>query len=252
MYLRLSIFREFLPNSSMIKKLIHSSLRIVGYDISKYPSPEIRNKQLTIRNFKINKIFDVGANAGQFSADMRNHGFKGDIVSFEPLSSAFTLLKERARSDRNWLVRNSAIGDIDGNITIHVAKNSYSSSIREMLPAHLDSAAESAFISEEQVEIRKFDSIFHEYYKEGDNILLKIDTQGYEKNVLEGAEKSLKHIKGISLEMSLIPLYKGEMLFWEMVPYLQQKGFTLYMLESEFTNPTTGKLLQVNGIFYRE
>lgn len=236
----------------MIKKLIHSSLRSIGYDISKYPSPEVRSKQLAMRHFGINKIFDVGANAGQFTTEIRNQGFTGDIISFEPLSSAFTLLKKRSEADKKWIVKNSAIGDTDGTITIHVAKNSFSSSIREMLPAHLDSAAESVYINEEQVEIRKIDSLFHEYYKEGDNILLKIDTQGYERNVLDGAEKSLKNIKGISLEMSLIPLYEGEMLFWEMVPHLQQRGFKLYTLESEFTNPKTGQLLQVNGIFYRE
>lgn len=236
----------------MIKNLIKDSLKKVGFEIRKYPDADLRNKQLALRRFGINKIFDIGANAGQFAMRTRNQGFNGTIISFEPLSTAFKELSENGSSDNNWIQQNIAVGDMDGEITIHVSKNSFSSSIREMLPTHLESAQESVYVSEEKVAIRKLDSIFHEYYKEGDNVLLKIDTQGYEKNVLDGAEKSLEKVKGISLEMSLVPLYSGEMLFWEMAPYLQKKGYALYSLENEFTNPKTGQLLQLNGIFFKE
>lgn len=235
----------------MIKDLIRSSLRSIGYDVKKYPDPELKSRQLAMKTFGINKIFDVGANAGQFAKIIRSEGFKGTIISFEPLSSAFKELKKNSASDLKWTVHNMAIGDVDGNITIHVAGNSFSSSIREMLPTHLENASESRYISDEQVDIRKLDSIFYEYYESGDNILLKIDTQGYEKNVIDGALKSLENIKGVSLEMSLVQLYNGEMLFWEMAPLLESKGFKLYSIESEFTSPSSGQLLQVNGIFYK-
>ncbi|MBX2895003.1 MAG: FkbM family methyltransferase [Cyclobacteriaceae bacterium] len=235
----------------MIKKIIQSCLQKIGYEVKKYPSPELKSRLRAMENFKINKILDVGANAGQFGKSMRSQGFRGEIVSFEPLSSAFGLLKKHSQNDANWTIHNMAIGDTDGEITINVSKNSFSSSIRNMLPTHLENASESVYIEKEKVKIHRLDSIFENFYKESDHILLKIDTQGYEKNVLDGASRSLDKIVGISLEMSLVPLYEGEMLFLQMIPYLQQNGFTLYSLESEFTSPNTGQLLQVNGVFYK-
>jgi len=80
-------------------------------------------------------------------------------------------------------------------------------------------------------------------------VMMKIDTQGYEKNVIDGALTSLNRIKIIQLEMSIVPLYENETLFVEMIQYLDNNGFILYSLENGFSNPTTGQLLQVDGIF---
>ena len=79
--------------------------------------------------------------------------------------------------------------------------------------------------------------------------MVKIDTQGFEKNVIDGAIKNLNNIKIIQLEMSIIELYKGEMLFQQMTQYLEDRGFVLISLENGFSNSTTGELLQVDGIF---
>jgi hypothetical protein len=80
---------------------------------------------------------------------------------------------------------------------------------------------------------------------------LKIDTQGFEKQVIDGAANSLKHITGIQLEMSLLELYSGEMLFSEMINYIQDRGFSLYSLENGYVETSTSRLLQVDGIFFR-
>jgi hypothetical protein len=62
--------------------------------------------------------------------------------------------------------------------------------------------------------------------------MIKIDTQGYEKNVIDGATESLNNIKIIQLEMSILPLYENEILFIEMINYLDKKGFQLFSLEN--------------------
>jgi len=79
--------------------------------------------------------------------------------------------------------------------------------------------------------------------------MMKIDVQGFEKNVLDGATKSLDSIKIIQLEMSIIPLYENEMLFVDMINYLKDRGFELFSLENGYFDSTTGKLLQVDGTF---
>lgn len=79
--------------------------------------------------------------------------------------------------------------------------------------------------------------------------MMKIDTQGFEKNIIDGANESLKHFKIIQLEMSIVPLYENEMLYIEMINYLDKRGFQLFSLENGFSDRTTGQLLQVDGIF---
>jgi hypothetical protein len=84
------------------------------------------------------------------------------------------------------------------------------------------------------------------------NAYMKIDTQGFEKNVIEGAKESLKDIKGLQLELSMVELYQGETLVTDMINYIEDKGFTLYSLEPGFYDTKSGQLLQVDGIFYRQ
>ena len=80
---------------------------------------------------------------------------------------------------------------------------------------------------------------------------MKIDTQGFEWQVLNGAQNVLPGIHGILLELSLIPLYEGQHLWQEMIVRLEQEGFTFWALQPGFVDPHNGRTLQVDGIFYR-
>ena len=232
-----------------IKQIIHNT----GYDIVKSDMNSIIKRRMKLlTHYKVNLIFDVGANIGQYAKQMRSIGYKNKIVSFEPLTSAYEDLAECAKNDPLWDTVNIALGDEDCNSEINIAGNSYSSSILAMLPTHLKSAPESAYIGKEEVTVRRIDSIIGKYCNYSDKLYLKMDAQGYEKNIIIGAEKSLKKIIGIQLEMSLVPLYKGEILFLEMINLLKSKGYTLMSLEPGFSDPSTGQLLQVDGIFFRK
>ena len=81
---------------------------------------------------------------------------------------------------------------------------------------------------------------------------MKIDTQGFEKNVLEGSINSLKYINGIQIELSLKPLYKGSLLYLDMIKYMKRYNFELVSLENGFSDHKTGELLQVDGIFFKK
>jgi len=235
----------------IISSQINGLLKKIGIQINRYPDSDSKRLIKLINHFGINKIFDVGANIGGYSLFMKELGFKGEIVSFEPSSNAFKKLKLNSKADKKWILENFALGNEEGEIMMNISENSVSSSILDMLPAHVESAPFSKYISKEKIKICKLDSIFNNYYKEGDRIFLKIDAQGFEKNVLEGAEKSLIKINGIQLEMSLVSLYKGDTLFEEMIAYLKLRGFKIYSLEPGFSHPTSGQLLQMDGIFYR-
>ncbi|HEU5260780.1 MAG TPA: FkbM family methyltransferase [Gemmatimonadales bacterium] len=197
-------------------------------------------------------MLDVGANTGQYGKELRAIGYKGRIVSFEPLTSAYKELLKTANSDGSWIALRFALGDAEGKAVLNIAGNSMSSSILDMLPSHAKSAPESQYVGREQVEVRTLDSVFDTICSQEQSILLKIDTQGFEKHVLDGAERSLRFINTIQLEMSLIPLYQGELLFPELSQLLYQKGYRLASIEPVFADRETGQLLQIDGIFHRQ
>jgi FkbM family methyltransferase len=237
-----------------MKKLIQRLIRRTGYQLEKYPQPGLDVlKRFKIMGYcNINTLFDIGANNGQYASEMRQFGYKEKIISFEPLKSAFSVLKDVASKDNNWVANNYAIGNENTKSIINIAGNKESSSILEMLPMHYNTAPESKYIAQEEIEIKKLDSIFDSFCRKEDRVMIKIDTQGFEKNVIDGAEESLNKILIIQLEMSLVPLYKDEMLFIDMINYLDKKGFQLFSLENGFSDRVSGRVLQVDGIFVKK
>lgn len=239
-------------NKNALLKIKRAFNSLVGIEIVKYPTDELVRRIKLIDNYNIDVILDIGANIGQYGGEMRNLGFNGEILSFEPMKKAFSILEKNATKDKNWKVFNFSIGERDGQTTINIAKNSVSSSLLENLPQLTECAPESAFIEKETIEIKKLDSIFESLNLNEKNVYLKIDTQGYEEMVLIGAEKSLALVTGIQIEMAFIPTYEGAITFDKMKTKLNDLGFHLMALENGFYDKKTGKQLEIDGIFYKK
>lgn len=235
------------------KTVIKNLLKQSGIEVTKYPG-SILKKRLNLFNAQgIDLVFDVGANMGQYASLMRRVGYTGRMYSFEPLGQAYAELVKLSDEDPTWEAVNIAVGDYDGEVEINISGGSAtSSSILDMMPQHVDTKPESIYVGKEHVPIYKLDSIFWDYYTEGSKLMLKIDTQGFEKNVLEGARNVMDYVHGVQLEMSLVELYKGEMLYREMIDFLAEWGFSLHFVEPGFTEKTSGRLLQMDGIFFRD
>ena len=114
---------------------------------------------------------------------------------------------------------------------------------------HIDNRPISKYIGKEEIVVKRLDSIIHELINPDEEIYFKIDTQGYEKKILDGAEQTLHNIRVIQLEMSLVELYRRSMLIYDMIPYMESKGFFLSSIERVFYDPKSTRLLQVDGIF---
>jgi FkbM family methyltransferase len=205
---------------------------------------------ILLSNNDISVVFDVGANSGQYGKMLRESGYRGRIVSFEPLTTAYKYLVNNARHDPNWQTVNVALGNFDGKTIINISANSWSSSLVDILPTHLKIFPDSVYVGREEITVRKLDSIISEYDVGKDNIYLKIDTQGYERKVLEGAESSLSNIIGVEVESSLIPLYQDELLLPEMLSFMNIRGYTLLSVDPALINPSTGQVLQIDCIFF--
>lgn len=238
-----------------LKAAIRTAFRKLGMDIHRYvpplpppPSPISHS----LRKFKIDLVLDVGANQGQFASEIRRGGYAGNIVSFEPLSDAHRRLLQARDGDANWDVYpRCALGDHDGEVEINIAGNSLSSSILPMLESHRSAAPESAYCGKEVVPLWKLDTVAGQYLKNAHAPFLKIDTQGFEWQVLDGARATLPQVRGVLLELSLELLYDGQHLWREMIERLEAEGFVLWAFEPVFSDPLDGRTLQVDGVFYR-
>lgn len=238
----------------MLKSDLKRAIRSLGFDLRRYTpenSEDLRfTRVLSRRN--VNLIFDVGANTGQFGEFLRNLGYHGRIVSFEPISGAWERLVQRSSSDALWEISpRVAVGDRDAEVQLHISANSVSSSLLDMLGAHLTADPDSSYVRNENVSMRSLDSIGLQYLRDDSISFIKIDTQGYEAQVLHGAPNLLSRAVGLRIEVSLVPLYAGQVLYDELIPHLKGNGFELWDIASGFVDAQTDRLLQIDATFLR-
>ena len=238
-------------NKSSLLRLKRKFNSILKIEIIKYPTPELDRRCKLLMHYQIDVVLDVGANIGQFGSELRNIGYMGKIISFEPTSDAFEKLKKNAKGDNLWQIHNYSLGEFDGDTTINISRNSVSSSILKNLPQLTESAPDAIYVGTENIIVKKLDTIFDELQLDGKNIFLKIDTQGYEDMVITGANESLEKIVGLQVEMALTPTYENSVSFHDLSQKLINKGFKILSIESGYYDKSTGTLLEVDGVFYK-
>ena len=235
-----------------MKELIRRLVRSTGYDIRRFTPATTPDAQLKVAldRFGVDLVLDVGANSGQYGRLLRTLGYRGAIRSFEPLADAYATLTKAAARDGNWCVApRMAIGRENGSITINIAANSASSSVLPMLESHVSAAPESAYRGTEEVPLAR---LSHVAKLDGATApFLKIDTQGYELAVLDGAGPVLDAAVAIQVELSLVPLYAGGATYEDMLDRLRGAGFTLWGLWPGFADRASGRLLQADAIVVR-
>lgn len=238
-----------------MKDRIRAFLRRFGIDVVRYPlhDPLARTAQL-LEFYGIECVVDVGANDGGFATGIRQMGYAGRIVSFEPLSDPFESLKTKSLSDPRWDAFKYAVGNVASDVKINVSGNrGLSSSLLPMLESHSDVAPKSRYVGTETVKQERLDVLLPDLGIDlSRRTYLKIDVQGYEHAVLEGCSGLLSsgQVVGLQLELSLIPLYAGAMSYREGLDFAESHGMTLMGLDPVFANPRTGQLLQADAVFF--
>lgn len=206
-----------------------------------------------LRHHGVNLVIDVGANIGQFAQGLRRAGYTGRTISFEPLAEAHSRLLAISKHDSRWeIAPRMVIGDHEGDTNFHVSANSVSSSVLDMLDQHAKAAPNSQYISNERVRVAKLDTALSVELRKDVIPFLKIDTQGYEDRVLDGAQRTLGELRGLQMEMSFIPLYKEQKLFDEMMTRVQALGFAVWTICPGFWDRANGRMLQVDVVFFKE
>ncbi len=201
----------------------------------------------------IGLVFDVGASTGQFGIDLRREGYAGQIISFEPLSRSHGRLSRLTSGDPDWQVApRCAVGASPGTTRINIAGNSDSSSILGMLDRHREGLPGVDYVASEDATVTTLDAYFDESGLRCRDVALKLDTQGFEMEVLKGAERHIQDLKLVYTELSLQPVYDGAPGFLEVYQHLTQRGFTCVSLMPTFVDTVNYEVLQVNGAFLRK
>lgn len=138
-----------------IKRLLNS----YKLDIIRYPSIGNVNFLKILKHYQVNTVLDVGANVGQYAIELKRIGFKGNILSFEPVKAAFEKLIKAKKNCSTWHCLNLALGDEDKVTTINIASNLVSSSISNPTN-NIKLFGEIDFSSNESINVRMLDSIW--------------------------------------------------------------------------------------------
>lgn len=233
-------------------KPVRSLLRKAGIDVVRFHEDLDENplRRFFSRNH-IDTVLDVGANEGQHAEHLRKLGFEGTIWSFESGAEAFAALRRAAKTDDRWHCFNCALGDGDGEAMLNVSEYSVFSSIlsSNAYQRSLDSRAK--ICRKECVTMRRLDSFLAENPWPHGSILLKLDAQGYERNILHGASRSLEGIFAVQTELSLHALYDGQPMLEETVILLRNAGFDFYTVWEGLCDPHTGQAVEIDALFFR-
>jgi FkbM family methyltransferase len=230
--------------------LLQGLVRRRGLDLQPHRGPP-RALGDFLASGKIDLVLDVGASTGNYGWTIRAGGYRGRICSFEPLEAPFARLEKMAASDPSWSCHRLALGAESGEAEINVAGNSDSSSLLEMGERHARSDPGSVYVGRERIELSTVDEVWDGVVRQGEQVFLKLDVQGFELEALRGAEGSLPRLAGVQAELSLVPLYEGAPDWTEVIAYLQERGFHPQRLEPAFEDPRTGEILQVDAVFTR-
>lgn len=199
----------------------------------------------------IDMVIDGGANGGQYARWLRRCGFRGRIVSFEPASETFDVLSEVAGPDDEWHCYNAALGREDGQVLLHLTRTSLGSSVLERTGLHAEVWPTDVDAGTELVAMRSLRSLWAELGCAGRRVYLKLDVEGAELSVLEGAGPYLDHVALLELELPLVPMHRDAPSLTDMLTFLTARGFSPVALEQNHSGVDTGQMLVVDGIFRR-
>lgn len=206
----------------------------------------------SLKSQRIDCVLDVGACTGEYASFLLSEGFTGRVISFEPIEAVHRVLCQRAATNPRWVVApRCALGAESGEAVLHVSQNLASSSLLEMHAQHTVVEPNSTPLREERVVLRRLDEVAPPLLGDSSRLFLKIDVQGFEPQVLEGAAALMPRIHGLQIEMSLVELYRGQLLFPDLMQRVLGLGFVLWGFDTVFVDEQTGRTLQVDGVFFR-
>jgi FkbM family methyltransferase len=222
----------------MLKSLLTTGASRLGYRV--IPSSRLdtfehaRHLRNMFASLQIDTVLDVGANDGGYRSLLRHDvGFTGHIASFEPVPDVFQALAAAAQGDRMWRGYQMALGNVDDELEMNVCQRSTMSSFLTRDESRLEHLGYkhllkvTNIVRTQKVPVRRLDSVFAEVLagRRDARVFLKCDTQGFDLEVIAGAEHSLRSIMALQIELSIKPIYAGAPAYAEVIEKMAGAGF---------------------------
>lgn len=221
--------------SRTTKKIVAGLAKLLGYSI--IPTWRLESREFAehlasiFERYAITTVFDVGANIGQYRDFLRQQvGFSGKILSFEPQPQLAKFLQQRqaADHDHGWEIHNLALGSSKGELALNVmARDSFSSFRQPVMGEANAFSASNTIIGSVVVQVRRLDDFFPATAIKGQSCYLKIDTQGFDLEVLRGAPELLKMTRALQFELAIQRLYADVPHYREMLEIVESMGFQI-------------------------
>jgi FkbM family methyltransferase len=195
-------------------------------------------------------VIDVGANVGQFAVACAKMFPGVSVHSFEPLPECVLQLRKSAAKLPEIHVYPVALGSSSGDVSIHVNAFRHSSSVLSLGERHRKAFPAAREIGTIEVPMSTLDQQMGSAVFRGP-VLLKLDVQGFESEVLEGASDTLLKVDYVVVESSFRPLYEGEKTFVEILKMLGDRGYEFLRPLGWLEDPRNDEILQMDALFVR-
>ena len=245
-----------------MKKIIKKFFNSLGYKITKSNShldfDEILSKHLNPQPI----VFDVGANNGQSIIRFNKLFDKPIIHSFEPVKKEYDKILKTFGDKENLFINNIALGEKKEKKNFNITANTANSSFNQInqgtkwleTRSKEFNTSEKSFVTEtQQVQVDTLDN-----YLNQNNInkidLLKIDTQGYEDKVLEGAVNTIKNNKiGIIItEIIFDDVYSKSFAFSDIEKYILPHNFRMVGIDLANNNLFSGLVFFADVMYFNK
>ena len=229
--------------------------RRIGFDIAAFPGAAAHWAQLVtlLEAHDVSVVFDVGANAGQYATALFNNGYRGRIVSYEPVAAVHAALTRAAASRPNWEVApRAAIGARAGEAVVNISAESDMSSLHAMTAAARTHLSRARTTGSERVPMVTLADEISSRAEAEDRVFVKSDTQGHEAQVLDGLGETAARVVGVQLELALEPVYEGQPRYLELLERLEGMGFTARLVIPGYYSRHYGRMLEFDVVAFRD
>ena len=228
--------------------------RALGYDLIPRRKLKDLDAQLvaTLERQGVDAVVDIGANLGQYATRLRAAGWRGPVLSIEPIPEVHAALVRRAATDPAWeIAPPMAIGAEGGETLLEVSAESDMSSTLRQSALLREISPSSAVVRRIAVPQRRLDELDALRLRPWRRLFVKIDVQGSEPAVLAGMDGLWPRVQGLQLEMALVPLYEGERPWLDTIAGLAARGFAPHLLFPGYFARALGRQVQLDAVFYR-
>lgn len=231
-----------------LKSLTRAALRTVGQTTVSIEQTYEASRTTALRRLGIDLVIDVGANNGQYAEALRASGYNGRIFSLEPLPDAYRILAESRRGDPAWQGRQAAAGPAPGTATINISANTVCSSLLQPSERLTQVMPSAQIVASTNVDVVRIDDLDLPAYK---RTALKLDVQGFEKQAMLGAARTLGTVSLLEIELAIDTGYEGAYTLIEALPDISALGFEIISIGRGYADPATGRLVDADVLFER-